>query len=69
MAVRNPRPPRVDRGMQLMLVLYYLTYLSPIFFFTHGYVTFAGEKMHNLDLSSELMTFEQGDIFIMPHLL
>jgi hypothetical protein len=35
----------------------------------YGDVTIAGEGMQNLGLRSALRTFEQGRIFIVPHLL
>jgi hypothetical protein len=38
-------------------------------FHLHGDVTFAGEGMQNLGLSSVLRAFEQGRIFIVPHLM
>jgi hypothetical protein len=41
-------------------------------FFTYmdyGDVTIAGERLQNLSLCSALRAFEQGGIFIVPHLL
>jgi hypothetical protein len=35
----------------------------------HGDVTIAGEGLQNLGLCSALRVFEQGGIFIVPHLL
>jgi hypothetical protein len=35
----------------------------------YGAVTIAGEELQNLDLCSALRAFEQGGIFIVPHLL
>jgi hypothetical protein len=35
----------------------------------YGDVTIAGEGLQNLSLCSELRAFEQGGIFIVPHLL
>jgi hypothetical protein len=35
----------------------------------HGDVTIAGEKLQSLGLRSALKAFEQGGIFIVPHLL
>jgi hypothetical protein len=35
----------------------------------YGDVTIAGEGLRNLGLCSALTAFEQGGIFIMPHLL
>jgi hypothetical protein len=41
---------------------------SRIFHF-YGDVTIAGEELQNLGLYSALRAFEQGGIFIVPHLL
>jgi hypothetical protein len=38
-------------------------------FHLYGDVTIAGEGLHNLGLCSALRAFEQGGIFIVPHLL
>jgi hypothetical protein len=38
-------------------------------FHLYGDVTIAGEGLQNLDLCSALRAFEQGGIFIVPHLL
>jgi hypothetical protein len=38
-------------------------------FHLYGNVPIAGEGLQNLDLCSALRAFEQGGIFIMPHLL
>jgi hypothetical protein len=38
-------------------------------FHLYGDVTIAGEGLQNLGLCSALRAFEQGVIFIMPHLL
>jgi hypothetical protein len=38
-------------------------------FHLHGDVTIAGEGLQNLGLSLALRAFEQGGIFIVPHLL
>jgi hypothetical protein len=35
----------------------------------YGDVTIAGERLQNLDLCSALRAFQQGGIFIVPHLL
>jgi hypothetical protein len=35
----------------------------------YGDVTITGEGLQNLDLCSALKAFEQGGIFIVPHLL
>jgi hypothetical protein len=40
-----------------------------MFSLKYGDVTIAGEGLQNLDLCSALMAFEQGGIFIVPHLL
>jgi hypothetical protein len=38
-------------------------------FHLYGDVTIAGKGLQNLDLCSALRAFEQGGIFIVPHLL
>jgi hypothetical protein len=38
-------------------------------FHLYGDVTITGEELQNLVLCSALTAFEQGGIFIMPHLL
>jgi hypothetical protein len=38
-------------------------------FHLHRDVTIAGEDLQNLGLCTALMAFEQGGIFIVPHLL
>jgi hypothetical protein len=38
-------------------------------FHLYGNVTIAGEGLQNLGLCSALRAFEQGGIFIVPHLL
>jgi hypothetical protein len=38
-------------------------------FFTHRDITIAGEGLQNLNLCSALTAFEQGGVFIVPHLL
>jgi hypothetical protein len=38
-------------------------------FHLYGDVTIAGEGLQHLDLCSALRAFEQGGIFIVPHLL
>jgi hypothetical protein len=38
-------------------------------FHLYGDVTIASERLQNLDLCSALKAFEQGGIFIVPHLL
>jgi hypothetical protein len=53
---------------KIVLFIYCFTSRSRIF---HLYkdVTIAGEGLQNLDLCSALKAFEQGGIFIVPHLL
>jgi hypothetical protein len=50
------------------LIIYCFTFCSRIFYF-YGDVTIANEGLQNSSLCSALMAFEQGGIFIMPHLL
>jgi hypothetical protein len=50
------------------LIIYDFTSRSRIFHL-YGDVTIAGEGLQNLGLCSALRTFEQGGIFIVPHLL
>jgi hypothetical protein len=50
------------------LIIYGFTSRSRIFHL-YGDVTIAGEGLQNLGLCSALMAFEQGRIFIVPHLL
>jgi hypothetical protein len=50
------------------LFIYCLTSLSRIVH-VYGDVTNAGEGLQNLGLCSALRAFEQGGIFIVPHLL
>jgi hypothetical protein len=50
------------------LVIYGFTSRSRIFHL-YGDVTIAGEGLKNLGLCSTLRAFEQGRIFIVPHLL
>jgi hypothetical protein len=38
-------------------------------FHLYGDVTIAGKELQNLGLNSALQAFEQGEIFIVPHLL
>jgi hypothetical protein len=48
----------------------YLRFYVPLsIFHLYGDVTIAGEGLQNLGLCSALRAFEQGGIFIMPHLL
>jgi hypothetical protein len=50
------------------LIIYCLTSRSRIFHI-HGDVTITGEGLQNLGLCLALRAFEQGGIFIVPHLL
>jgi hypothetical protein len=50
------------------LIIYCFTSCSRIFLL-HGDVTIAGEGLQHLGLRSALRAFEQGGIFIVPHLL
>jgi hypothetical protein len=50
------------------LIIYGSTSRSRIFHL-NGDVTIAGEGLQNLGLCSALRAFEQGGIFIVPHLL
>jgi hypothetical protein len=50
------------------LIIYGFTSRSRIFHL-YGDVTIAGKGLQNLGLSSALRAFEQGGIFIVPHLL
>jgi hypothetical protein len=50
------------------LIIYCFTSRSRIFHL-HGDVTITGEGLQTLGLCSALRTFEQGGIFIVPHLL
>jgi hypothetical protein len=51
----------------------YLQFYVPLcgsrIFHLYGDVTIAGEGLQNLGLCSALRAFEQGEIFIVPHLL
>jgi hypothetical protein len=46
-----------------------LWFYVPLKNFSYGDVTIAGEGLQNLDLCSALRAFEQGGIFMVPHLL
>jgi hypothetical protein len=50
------------------LIIYGFTSCSRIFHL-YGDVTITGERLQNLGLCSVLKAFEQGGIFIVPHLL
>jgi hypothetical protein len=50
------------------LIIYGFTSRSRIFHL-YGDVIIAGEGLQNLGLCSALRAFEQGGIFIVPHLL
>jgi hypothetical protein len=47
----------------------YLLFYIPLKNFSHGDVTITDEALQNLGLCSALRAFEQGGIFIVPHLL
>jgi hypothetical protein len=51
-----------------LLIIYDFASRSRIFHL-YGDVTIAGEGLQNLGLCSALRAFEQGGIFIVPHLL
>jgi hypothetical protein len=61
---------RIQDGRRLKgkLIIYGFTSRSRIFHL-YGDVTIAGEGLQNLGLCSALRAFEQGGIFIVPHLL
>jgi hypothetical protein len=50
------------------LIIYCFTSRSRLFHF-YGDVTITGDGLQNLGLCSALRAFEQGGIFIVPHLL
>jgi hypothetical protein len=52
-----------------MLRFWLIDYLRFYVFHSHGDVTIADEGLQNLGLCSALRAFEQGGIFIVPHLL
>jgi hypothetical protein len=52
----------------VIMIVYGFTARSRIFHL-YGDVTIAGEGLLNLGLCSALRAFEQGGIFIVPHLL
>jgi hypothetical protein len=63
-----------DKGLSFLLcninwlIFHYFTF--PLRnFHSYGDVTIAGEGLQNLGLCSALRAFEQGGIFIVPHLL
>jgi hypothetical protein len=61
-----------DRFIYLFIINYYFTVLRPtqeFFTYIEIDVTIAGEELQNLGLCSTLRAFEQGGIFIVPHLL
>jgi hypothetical protein len=57
-----------NNGLIDWLIIYGFTSRSRIFHL-YGDVTIAGEGLQNLGLCSALRAFEQGGIFIVPHLL
>jgi hypothetical protein len=58
----------VSKMWQIDWLIYGFTSRTRIFHL-YGDVTIAGEVLQNLGLSSALRAFEQGGIFIVPHLL
>jgi hypothetical protein len=54
--------------MEGWLIIYGFTSRSRVFHL-YGDVTITGEGLQNLGLCSVLRAFEQGGIFIVPHLL
>jgi hypothetical protein len=54
--------------MHMIMIIYGFTSRSRIFH-SYGDVTITGEGLQNLGLCSVLRAFEQGGIFIVPHLL
>jgi hypothetical protein len=54
----------------ILFLLFYLRFYIPLKkFHLYGDVTIAGKGLQNLGLCSALRAFEQGEIFIVPHLL
>jgi hypothetical protein len=51
-----------------LIIIYGFTSCSRIFQL-YGDITITGEGLQNLGLCSALKAFEQGGIFIVPHLL
>jgi hypothetical protein len=67
----NKKKWGADRGSdfnQIGLIIYGFTSRSRIFH-SYGNVTITGEGLQNLGPCSVLRAFEQGGIFIVPHLL
>jgi hypothetical protein len=58
----------IETTILVWLVIYGFTSRSRIFHL-YGDATIAGEGLYNLGLCSALRAFEQGGIFIVPHLL
>jgi hypothetical protein len=57
-------------SLVLRLTIYYMYFTSSSrTFHLHGDVTIAVEGLQNLGQCSALRAFEQGGIFIVPHLL
>jgi hypothetical protein len=50
-------------------LIIHLRFYVPLFSHLYGDVTIAGEGLQNLGLCSALSAFEQGGIFVVPHLL
>jgi hypothetical protein len=61
-------PVKVGKVTTIGLIIYGFTSRSRILHL-YGDVTIAGEGLQNLGLCSALRAFEQGGIFIVPHLL
>jgi hypothetical protein len=57
--------------LSVCLFVCLFTFYAPlkICFYLYGGVTIAGEGLQNLGLCMALRAFEQGGIFIVPHLL
>ena len=58
----------IQKVNDYLIIIYSFTSRSRIFHL-FGDVTIAGEGLQNLGLCSALRAFEQGGIFIVPHLL
>jgi hypothetical protein len=68
MAIYHLAITMLNREMINWLIIYCFTSRSRIFHW-YGDVTIAGEGLQKLGLCSALRVFEQGGIFIVPHLL
>ena len=75
MEVTAPELVSTDVVLFSLIILFiyydYLGFYVPLknFSLIYGDVTNAGEGLQNLGLSSALGAFEQGGIFIVPHLM